>query len=217
MLFCISALDTRVDDTARQFQHALMEEFHRQISPQGLGIISNGHPEDDYCFTQSWAKYCDCTFSGLIKKIEVEHFDFGNFAIDFAPPTVEILKIRVCNQCYKVDTRRLPRKAQIINLSCNKIFGSVDLRHLPPGLEELRMRENAISGRVNLQQLPNSLRHLNLSQNRIRQKRIFVEERESLLYVNFFLNEVDRIVIFGSDGTQRVTQELYGDIRRMGM
>ena len=167
-LLCLGTADT---PTAKQA--ALMRMFYRHIDFDSRLEISNGHLYGDIC--SGWIGL-KCT-NRILTKIQYIDARYGNFAIEYAPPSVERLTLVNSSQLDSpLKTRYLPREARYINLSCNNITGEVDLATLPAHLETLSLSFNLISGGVHLIDMPKSLKTLNLDGNIIRQDTVLVHK-----------------------------------------
>eukprot|EP00009_Paramoeba_aestuarina_P006797 CAMPEP_0201517368 /NCGR_PEP_ID=MMETSP0161_2-20130828/8493_1 /ASSEMBLY_ACC=CAM_ASM_000251 /TAXON_ID=180227 /ORGANISM="Neoparamoeba aestuarina, Strain SoJaBio B1-5/56/2" /LENGTH=193 /DNA_ID=CAMNT_0047914845 /DNA_START=1006 /DNA_END=1587 /DNA_ORIENTATION=+ len=143
-------------------------------------------------YTQLSGEFIVRFTKGYVREVLIGYWDFGikaSVRLDYIPNSTRCIRIIVCDQEFELKTRLLPREAQSINLSKNRIFGNIDLRNLPANLEEMDVSDNHISGDVLLDNLPYTLENLDLRNNQF---------QETVAYYGWLPEATERICLQGN-------------------
>ena len=153
----------------------LQEKFIRRFFCERLEDVLKHMTESEQITTCDW-QGITCV-DGVIWSLFFRDDPIGgNFSIEWAPSSVEVLHIQGCEQRRRIETRLLPRCALCIDLSDNLYEGTLEIRTLPMHLVKLHVQQNHLSGKIYFTNLPKSLNSLDISFNWFDAKDVFCDD-----------------------------------------
>ena len=181
-----------------QMQKTLLEEFFRDVRQPLMTRFSGGALFDDIC---EWKVPAgedhfrfDCDESGRLDCIYIA--DLFSAAVDLShvPPTVTGLQIFGCDIDRPLQTRHLPRCAEIVDLSRDMLWGELNLTHLPSALNYFSVQSNSFSGSVTLQNIPPKLMLIDISMNNLRMKTLYYGQLPHSIEIYLKGNRIGKVM-----------------------
>ena len=173
--------DTHVKYSARRnyaaMQYTLMEKLIEHVDRNIRFEILNNDLTAAVC---DWGERTDLHFRvlchhGAVLQILVEDI-IEQFAIGFAPHTVQEIIMRRCDQRSVFDVRHLPGALRSIDMSTNRYRGRLELPALPRRLQKFIASSNRLSGSIVFRDLPRTLTEINLSWNPLRVDIVYFDD-----------------------------------------
>ena len=162
----------------QEMQKTLIKTFFDDINPRYIDRLQ----QDSDNITDSQSRLRIDFSNGKVNLIQVKLVNEGDFRIAFAPSSCEWLGITQCHQHFAVQTRMLPSKCVVFDVSVNKIFGTVDMCTLPAPMTTFCVRNNDIVGPIVLKGLPERMSAINISNTKIKQSVIYFDTLPKTLY-----------------------------------
>ena len=159
-----------ISATERRLQDTLMDGFFHNVDVEFLQTISCNDSASDVCGAQGGTPWqgIQCVH-GFVRKVHFPFSPYGAFNISSLPPTSTSVNLANCEQNCAIETRRLPRCLEYLNVNYQQIHGTIDLTTLPCGMVRFLARNNAIRGPIVLTQLPQTLNTIDFSSNKIKE------------------------------------------------
>ena len=150
--------------TFLDMQDLMFNHLFADSDPNEILSISHNNPESPKCTWQG----IKCDKDGVVTHISYIRFSPAqravfNLDLDWIPSTVKHLYLIELMLTGTVDTRKLPRDAEAIDLSVNQLEGTFDLRHLPVNLTMLHVLSNPFQSYMAFVDIPKNLQKLALS------------------------------------------------------
>ena len=150
--------------TPLDMQDLMFNHLFADSDPNEILNISHNNPESPKCTWQG----IKCNEDGIVTHIGYIRFSSAqhvalNLNLHWIPSTVKHLYFIQLMLIGTVDTRKLPRDAEAIDLSVNQLEGTFDLRFLPVNLTMLHVQSNHFQSYVAFVDIPKNLQKLALS------------------------------------------------------
>ena len=205
---CVDASHLQFDRS--EAQNTLIRQFFEETAENHLHKLGHGDSHSDVCrgkLHRSWNGIA-CK-DGVVCGIECDSWEFGRLHVEYLPPTVRRISMTKSNQCYEIQTSRLPRDLRKIDACENLIYGTFDLRRLPANTREVILDWNNIVGPIFLTDLPKRFEYLGMCNNSIRQKVVpLANLPETIRYIELDGNAIRKL--HQVDGDVRTDVAVYG-------
>ena len=181
-----------------QMQKKLLKEFFSDVPEQLMMKFSSASSFDDICEwnvpTGEDHFRFDCDESGRLDCIYIA--DLFSAAVDLShvPPTVTGLQIFGCDIDRPLQTRHLPRCAEVVDLSRDMLWGELNLTHLPSALNFFSVQSNSFSGSVTLQNIPPKLMLIDISMNNLRMKTLYYGQLPHSIEIYLKGNRIGKVM-----------------------
>ena len=163
-----SPLETNQLDDLNALQNTSIKNFLAR--EERVRQLNRNKVEIDVCDGRGHYQWGSVTCEeGIVREIRVCQGDRENFSIEYLPGSVRRFLMPFSGQTYVINTRRLPRELQVLNIRFNNIHGTFNLETLPGLMTEIRADNNEVSGIVSLLRLPNTIQNISFTANAIHQ------------------------------------------------